>query len=114
MDVRRVSGRRSDFAQKPKSLPKAGRTAPLLDLFGSKGVKGHRDLQKERAPARYRTGAPLNQLSFTPVFLMKFLAWLTMSCSCRSGFMTGLIMVRIALSTSACSGFSSQVFTLAV
>jgi len=47
MGIGRMTGRRSDFAQKPKSLSKAGRTAPLLDLFGSKGVKGHRDLKKK-------------------------------------------------------------------
>ena len=114
MGIGRMTGRRSDFTQETKSLPEAGGAAPLLDFFRSKGVKGHKNLHKEKAPARLWTGALLFQLSFTPVFLMKFLAWLTMSCSWRSGFMTGLIMVRIALSTSACSGFSSQAFTLAV
>jgi hypothetical protein len=36
------------------------------------------------------------------------------NCSWRSGFMTGLSIERIAFNTSACSGFSSQAFTLLV
>jgi hypothetical protein len=47
MGIGRMTGRRPDFAQETKSLPEARRPTLLLDLFGTKGFKGHRNLQRK-------------------------------------------------------------------